>query len=150
MSSAKEREKQSLLERTSKNETENNKSDALVYHVEPQGPDQLCAANSLYSSDLSAPVLLRSNLNDRTKYLPISIYTMFKKTVDSRPDHRALAYQIDGSWCFYSYKEYWNLCIKAAKSLIKLGLKPSECVSIIGFNCPQWFISCLGSILSGY
>ena len=150
MSSTEEREKQKLLKSNSKLEPEINKSEALVYYAEPVGPDQLCAASSMYSSDLNVPVSLRSNLNDRTKYLPISIYTMFKKTVDLRPDQKALAYQVAGTWCFYSYKDYWRLCIKSAKSFIKLGLKSSECVTIIGFNCPQWFISCLGSILSGY
>ena len=31
----------------------------------------------------------------------------------------------------------------------KLGLGSDECVTILGFNSPQWFISLLGSILAG-
>ena len=37
----------------------------------------------------------------------------------------------------------------AAKSFIRLGLRPHEAVAIFGFNAPEWSISALGAIFSG-
>ncbi len=97
-------------------------SESLVYHTNPVGPDQLCAANSIYSDKLDVPVLLRSKPVDSKKFPPMSIYTMFKRTVEAEPDKSALAYKSNGVWCYFSYKEYFNICTKAAKSLIKVSL----------------------------
>ena len=108
-------------------------------------------AESFISTKLNQPVKLRMSESDLNKYSPISIYTMFKKTVDTRPDHDALAFKSspNAQWAKLSYLEYWRTTHKAAKSFIKLGLECNECVSIVGFNSPQWFISLLGSIFAG-
>ena len=58
--------------------------------------------------------------------------------------------EVDGVWDEIKYSSYWRLCNEAAKSFIKLGLKPSECVAIIGFNAPAWMISLYGAIFAGY
>ncbi|CAF0978778.1 unnamed protein product [Brachionus calyciflorus] len=115
------------------------------------GPDQLCPADSTMSSQLSQPVRLRLTDLDKVKYPPISIFSMFQRTVKSKPDHDALAYKptADSEWLKFSFEEYWKMCQKAAKSLIKLGLDTSQCVSILGFNSPQWFVSLLGTIFAG-
>ena len=63
-----------------------------------------------------------------------------------------MAYKLDSNsteWIKITYSEYWSLCNKAAKSFIKLGLNLNECVALIGFNSPQWFISLFGAIFAG-
>lgn len=114
-----------------------------------EGPDVLMPANSLYSNSLNTPVKLRTKENDLQKYPPMSFYTMFKKAVDADPDHNALAYKSNGQWFYFSYLEYWKMSIKSAKSLIKLGLEMSECITICGFNAPQWFLANNGAVLAG-
>ena len=57
---------------------------------------------------------------------------------------------MDDVWTEISYGDYWRLCNEAAKSFIKLGLKQSEVVAIIGFNAPPWMISMYGAIFEGY
>jgi hypothetical protein len=85
------------------------------------GPDNLCPSESYVAVNLLDAVKLRLNSNlasDRQK--PISIYSAFKKTVDTKPNHPALSFKEKGYWIQMSYKEYWDTCIKAAKSFIKV------------------------------
>jgi hypothetical protein len=86
------------------------------------GPDNLYPADSFVSTDLSKGVKIRLADNNAVKYKPMSIYTMFKNTVDKNPDHEALAFKPDpnGPWCKFSYLEYWKIVNKAAKSFIKV------------------------------
>lgn len=80
---------------------------------------------------------------------PITVSEMMRRTVTKIPNHSALRYKINNSWETITYREYYNLCISAAKSFLKLNLKPSHAVLIIGFNAPQWHLSCLGAIFAG-
>jgi long-chain-fatty-acid--CoA ligase ACSBG len=48
-----------------------------------------------------------------------------------------------------NFREYYNAVIRAAKSLIKLGVEPGHGVCILGFNAPEWHISNLAGIVSG-
>lgn len=52
-------------------------------------------------------------------------------------------------WKSWTYKEYINDIIKAAKSLLKLGVKQHDAVNIFGFNSPEWFIGQMSAIFAG-
>jgi long-chain-fatty-acid--CoA ligase ACSBG len=39
-------------------------------------------------------------------------------------------------WLTWTYNQYYEQIIRFAKSLIKIGLKPFETCSILGFNAP--------------
>lgn len=80
---------------------------------------------------------------------PITIGQMLRKTRDAYPDTPALASKEGEEWKKINYKEYYTLSLKAAKSLLKLGLEKFHSVAIIGFNSPEWFISVLGTIFAG-
>ena len=85
------------------------------------GPDELMLADSFYSNKLNIPVKLRSNGIDAKKYPVMSIYSVFKKTVDQQPNHHALVYKGDNSsYIYLTYNEYWKKCTMAAKSFIKV------------------------------
>ena len=86
------------------------------------GPDALMPADSLTISDIRRPVKLRLGETDAKQYPPISIYTIFKRVADQRPDADALAYKSDpkGPWIKLTYSEYWKICNKAAKSFIQV------------------------------
>ena len=49
----------------------------------------------------------------------------------------------------WTWKEYYNDTIKAAKSFMHLGLGRFESVSILGFNSPEWLLSNMGAIAAG-
>eukprot|EP00696_Hemimastix_kukwesjijk_P019251 gnl/Hemi2/8468_TR2929_c0_g1_i1.p1 gnl/Hemi2/8468_TR2929_c0_g1~~gnl/Hemi2/8468_TR2929_c0_g1_i1.p1 ORF type:complete len:656 (-),score=207.83 gnl/Hemi2/8468_TR2929_c0_g1_i1:111-2078(-) len=52
-------------------------------------------------------------------------------------------------WTHYSWQQYYDMCIQAAKSFVSIGLRRFQGVSIIGFNSPEWFIANMGCILAG-
>jgi long-chain-fatty-acid--CoA ligase ACSBG len=116
--------------------------------------DRLAPADSFTSSDLSKAVKLRGDESILEKYPPITIYTMFKQTVEQNPEAKALAFKPRSdpnstSWIYLNYSEYFEICKNAAKSFISLGLNFHECVAIIGFNAPEWFYSAIGAIFAG-
>ena len=45
---------------------------------------------------------------------------IFKETVEKFPMHPALKHKEDETWKTITYTEYYNLCIKAAKSFLKV------------------------------
>ena len=51
---------------------------------------------------------------------PVTVGQLFKNTLERFSDHPALKYKEDGTWKEISYKEYYDLCIKAAKSFLKV------------------------------
>lgn len=114
-----------------------------------KGPDELMPADDYFTDRLDGAVKLRlKESNSGERYAPMSIYTMFRRTSEKRPDRAALCYKKGDTWLKFTYKEYFEICHKAAKSFIKVGLQPNACVCIIGFNTPQWFISSIGSIFA--
>jgi long-chain-fatty-acid--CoA ligase ACSBG len=80
---------------------------------------------------------------------PMTIAEMFKMTVTQVPDRIALKYKSEDTWQEVTYQQYYDLTVAAAKSFLKLGLKPFHAVAIMGFNASEWHISCLGSIFAG-
>ena len=117
-------------------------------------------------SPLDGPDILLGNSGIAAE-VPITIGELMRGTVAKIPNGIALRYKTGDVWTDVTYQEYYELCISAAKSFIKvevdtqifdmvgihiyiqLGLTPSHAVVIIGFNACEWHISCLGAIFAG-
>jgi hypothetical protein len=87
-----------------------------------QGPDKIIPSDALFVNKLNQAYKLRIEDLDGKIVPPISIYTMFKRSVDQKPNHDALVFKNspDGGWIRFSLLEYWKICRKAAKSFIKV------------------------------
>jgi len=85
-------------------------------------------------------------MNDAEK---ITITQVLDRAADARPDAPAMCVKRDGEWVTTTWREYREQARRAARSFMKLGLTPGMGVSIIGFNCPQWFVADIGAILAG-
>lgn len=48
----------------------------------------------------------------------------------------------------YTLDAFYNLSLNVARSLVTLGLQPSEGVCILGFNCVEWFAVDVGTALA--
>ena len=51
---------------------------------------------------------------------PITVGQMFQETVRKFPSHPALRYKEEGEWKSITYDGYYKLCIRAAKSFLKV------------------------------
>ena len=51
---------------------------------------------------------------------PLTVGTMMQQTVSKVPDHVALCYKTREAWNNITYQQYYNLCIAAAKSFVRV------------------------------
>lgn len=84
------------------------------------GPDTVLPASCVYTSKRDEAVKLRMSDTGPLAVKPISIPTMFQETVRKHPQGLALAHKRKGEWVKWTYKQYYDDVIKAAKSFIKV------------------------------
>lgn len=78
-----------------------------------------------------------------------TIMEVMAGTVEKYKDRVALKSKIGGGWQEMTWGAYYESVRTAARAFMALGLAPGKAVSILGNNCPQWFISNLGAIFAG-
>lgn len=74
---------------------------------------------------------------------------MFHSRVQLSKDQVALRYKKLGLWHDVTWRQYHQKVKEVALALISMGLKPGECVSVIGENCPEWVYIDLGTMHAG-
>jgi long-chain-fatty-acid--CoA ligase ACSBG len=115
------------------------------------GPDQILDAEDYYATDVWTPVKLRTREVGPKVWEPISVISIFEKTVQgSGADVTALAVKRPGDdeWTKWTFREYLDNVKTVAKAFIKLGLESRGGVTIIGFNSPEWFMTHMGAIFA--
>ncbi len=78
-----------------------------------------------------------------------TIMEAFKETADKFEDRVALKFKTGGQWKETTWKDYYKQVRVTARAFMALGLKKGKAVSILGNNCPQWFISDLAGVFAG-
>jgi long-subunit acyl-CoA synthetase (AMP-forming) len=79
----------------------------------------------------------------------IKVSDVLDQTARAYGDQPAVKAKHDGLWHTHTWREYRDNARLAARGFMHLGLQPGQGVSIIGYNCPQWFYSDVGAILAG-
>lgn len=78
-----------------------------------------------------------------------SVPQMFQDRVKLSGNRVALRYKKRGIWREVTWDEYNQKVRRVCLGLVSLGLKPGECVSVIGENCPEWVYIDLGALHAG-
>lgn len=78
-----------------------------------------------------------------------TVCEVFARCATQHGHRPALNVKRDGRWQTTTWAEYWEATRRAARGLMKLGLEPGQGVSIIGYNCPEWFEANMAAILAG-
>ncbi len=81
--------------------------------------------------------------------MPTRIIDALERTAASRADLPALYRKRNGTWDSITWREYRRQIRQAARALIALGVGPGEHVTIIGFNCAEWFVADIAAIAAG-
>jgi long-chain acyl-CoA synthetase len=81
--------------------------------------------------------------------MPTCIIDAFERHAHARPDAPALHFTRGGRWDVLAWREYHEQVRLAARALIALGVGAGEHVTIIGFNCVEWFVADLAAIAAG-
>lgn len=85
---------------------------------------------------------------------PSTLCKLFQAAATNFPEAPALKVQRNGQngpWETWTWKAYYDKSMACAASLLnpKIGFQPHDCVNIIGFNSPEWFVAQMGAILCG-
>lgn len=78
-----------------------------------------------------------------------TIMEAMKSTAEKNRNRVALKTKIGGEWKEMTWGEYYDQVKITARAFIALGLEKGKAISILGNNCPQWFISDLAAIFAG-
>jgi len=78
-----------------------------------------------------------------------TVMAVMQETVEKFGKQTALNMKIDGNWQATTWSQYYDQVRMAARAFMTLGLEKGKAVSILGNNCPQWFISDLAGIFAG-
>jgi len=81
---------------------------------------------------------------------PATLCQMFKAAAEAFPSAPALKCERDG-WQTWSWAAYYAQSMGVAKALLSdsIGFAAHDCVNVIGFNSPEWFMAQMGAILAG-
>jgi len=74
---------------------------------------------------------------------------MFQDRVRLSGNRVALRYKKLGVWHDVTWNQYNEKVKATCLSLVSMGLKPGECVSVIGENCPEWVYIDVGTMHAG-
>src|SRR4030042_6753140 len=74
---------------------------------------------------------------------------MFQARVQLSGSQVALRFKKLGIWHDVTWNQFNQKVKEVCLALVSMGLKPGECVSIIGENCPEWVFVDLGTMHAG-
>ena len=78
-----------------------------------------------------------------------TVMQVFNETVKKNASQPAMKVKRNGSWQTTTWQQYDEQVTTAARAFMKLGLEPGKGVSIIGYNCPEWFVADIAAIWAG-
>ncbi len=78
-----------------------------------------------------------------------TVMETMKNTVEKFKGKVALKYKVGGVWKDTTWEDYYDQVLITARAFMALGLEKKKAVSILGTNCPQWFIADLAGIFAG-
>jgi hypothetical protein len=82
---------------------------------------------------------------------PTTVMQVFQKAVKNSPNVIAMKVERgpDHKWQEWTWLEYYNDVMCAARAFVSLGVRSFDSVNIIGFNTPEWVIANNGAIAAG-
>ncbi|XP_028620220.1 long-chain-fatty-acid--CoA ligase ACSBG2 [Grammomys surdaster] len=114
-----------------------------------RGADTTPAFPRLWSSHCDGEVLLRLSKHGPGHETPMTIPELFQESVERFGAYPALATKNGKKWDTLTFSQYYEVCRKVARSLMKLGLQRFHGVGILGFNSVEWVVAALGTIMAG-
>ncbi len=78
-----------------------------------------------------------------------TVMEVFEGTAAKHASGPALKVKKGGQWRATTWSEYRDQVRRCAKAFIHLGLGAQQGVSIIGYNCPEWFVADVAAIYCG-
>ena len=106
--------------------------------------------NTLWTVDpkIELPILYPREDKSLNKRAPTTVMQWWDSMLPRIGSKKSLTTKVDGVWQSITYQEYYDLVVKFALGLVRLGISERSAVSILGYNDPKWAISAYGSIFA--
>ena len=119
----------------------------ILANYDPQVPDR----NFLWTTDYTVELPVRVKKSGPGSEQPYTLVEMWRRSLARFSHLAALSYEAAPNlWKSITYKQYFDLAVAFAKSLIALGIYEYTAVNIIGFNSVEWAVAFYGSIFGHY
>lgn len=103
----------------------------------------------VFLTDPNAEMPIRLAQTGVAAMTPVTLAAVFDRAVALHGDKEALRVERGGDWKTMTWKQYHAEARRAACGFMSFGVQQHDCVNIIGFNSPEWFIAEMGTILAG-
>ncbi|XP_023572930.1 long-chain-fatty-acid--CoA ligase ACSBG2-like [Octodon degus] len=118
-----------------------NPSDGSILHAENQ--------SSYWTTERDGEVRLRLGRDTSDQQAPLTVHDMVMHSAIKYANYIALGTKRRNHWHLITYVQYYELCRRAAKGFLKLGLERFCTVGILGLNSEEWVIASIGAIMAG-
>jgi long-chain-fatty-acid--CoA ligase ACSBG len=112
--------------------------------VDPAEPDK----NVVWATDCRTEIPIIMTQSGPGAIAPITVMEWWKSILARFSKKPALSEKIAGKWQTLSYQEYYDLVVKFALGLVRLGISERSAVSILGYNSREWMIIFFGTIFA--
>lgn len=78
---------------------------------------------------------------------PVTVLDRFRSAVEKSGAN--VAFEVErpvGTWVKWTWQQYYDDVMTAARAFIKLGHQEHQAVNIMGFNSPEWFIANMAAV----
>jgi long-chain-fatty-acid--CoA ligase ACSBG len=112
--------------------------------IDPKNP----AKNMIWTTDPRVELPILMSKEGPASDTPMTLMQLWEKTLAKFGSQPAINDKINGKWRTYTYQQYYDLVVKFALGLVRLGISERSAVSILGYNCSEWFIDFNGAIFA--
>ncbi|KAL6087001.1 hypothetical protein STEG23_009149 [Scotinomys teguina] len=121
---------------------------ALKKTLSSQSIQRKAPGSCYWTTELNGEVKLRVGKNSENEP-PITVPDLILSAATKYSHHLAIGSKYKKSWQLLTYIEYYEVCRRAAKAFLKVGLERFHGVGIMGFNSMEWVIASIGAIMAG-
>ena len=112
--------------------------------IDPSQPER----NVIWATESTAELPIIMTQTGPGAIAPITVMEWWKTVLEKYSKKPALSEKIAGKWQTLSYQEYYDLVVKFALGLVRLGISERSAVSILGYNSREWMIIFFGTIFA--
>ena len=81
--------------------------------------------------------------------MPTTIPALLSATAKAHGDRPAMRWKRGGEWQTATWRDYGRDARRVARALVALGVQPGQCVVVMGWNRPEWFLAATGAMHAG-
>ncbi len=81
--------------------------------------------------------------------IPTRTFDLLERFISQFPNRYVFSEKLDGSWCFYTSEQYYEIAHQFAYGLLEMGFEKGDKIVTITNNRPQWNFVDMGMSLAG-